>query len=156
MANDGPDSNPDLGWLLEDLVTRVPHTRGAVLLSADGLARAACGLDRDRADQLAVIAASLFSTGKAAGTVLGGRSEVRQVAVELAGALLFVSSAGESGSSVLAVTAGREADPQLVGYEMAQLVKSVQPFLAIPARPPGAGPGQRTPARTANPGRRHQ
>jgi predicted regulator of Ras-like GTPase activity (Roadblock/LC7/MglB family) len=144
MVNDVPDSDPDLGWLLEGLVTRVPQTRGAVLLSADGLATAACGLDRDRADQLAVIAASLFSVGKAVGTVLGGTvlggsGEVRQVAVELVGALLFVSSAGES--SVLAVTAGREADAQLVGYEMAQLVKSVQPFLAIPARPPGAGSG---------------
>ena len=153
MVNDVPDSNPDLGWLLEDLAARVPHMRGALLLSADGLATAACGLDRDRADQLAVIAASLFSVGKAVGTVLGGSGEIRQVAVELAGALLFVSSAGES--SVLAVTAGREADAQLVGYEMAQLVKSVRPFLAIPARPPGAGSGQRASAQTANLQRRH-
>jgi predicted regulator of Ras-like GTPase activity (Roadblock/LC7/MglB family) len=127
-----PGSGSGLGWLLEDLVTRVPHTSGAVLLSADGLATAACGLGRDRADHLAVIAASLFSTGKAAGAALGGPGEVRQVAVELAGALLFVSSAGEG--SVLAVTAGREADARVVGYEMTQLVKSVQPFLATLAR----------------------
>lgn len=141
MANNPAGTGTDLGWLLEDLVTRVPHAASAMLLSTDGLATAACGLDRDHADQLAVIAASLFSAGKALGAVLSASGGVRQVAVELAGALLFVSSAAEG--SLLAVTANREADAQVVGYEMGQLVKSVQPFLAVPARRPGPGPGRR-------------
>lgn len=141
MVNDAADASAGLSWLLGDLVARVPHAASAMMLSADGLASAASGLDRDRADQLAVIAASLFSTGKAVGAVLSAAGGVRQVAVELAGALLFVCSAAEG--SLLAVTTDREADAQVVGYEMSQLVKSVQPFLAIPARPPGTGPGRR-------------
>lgn len=154
MVSNVAGSKPDLRWLLENLVARVPHASSAMMLSADGLAAIACGLDRDRADQLAVIAASLFSAGKAAGAVLCGNRDVRQVAVELDGPLLFVSSAGKG--SLLAVTTGREADAQVVGYEMKQLVKSIQPFLAIPARLPGAGPGRRDSALAPDLARRRQ
>jgi hypothetical protein len=35
---------------------------------------------------------------------------------------------------VLAVIAGKAADPGVLGYEMAQLVKSVRPYLSTPAR----------------------
>lgn len=153
MVNDVAGGKTGLGWLLENLVARVPHATSAMMLSADGLATAACGHDRDRADQLAVIAASLFSAGKAVGAVLCGSRDVRQVTVELDGPLLFVSSAGKG--SLLAVTAGREADPQVVGHEMTQLVKSVQPFLAIPARLPGAVPVRRDSAPAPDLARRH-
>lgn len=139
MVSEGlPGDVSELGWLLEELIGRVPHARSAVLLSADGLPTAACGIDRDHADQLAAIASTLFSTARAAGSRFTGSEGVRQVIAELDAALLFVSSAGDR--SVLAVLAGREADARVVGYEMTQLVNSVQPFLATPARMPGTGP----------------
>ena len=137
MTSDSlPGDGSELGWLLGDLIGRVPHARSAVLLSSDGLPTAAHGLDRDQADQLAAIASNLFSTARAAALRFGGDS-VRQVVAELEAVLLFVSSAGER--SVLAVLAGQDADARVVGYEMAQLVNSVRPFLATAARAPGDG-----------------
>lgn len=136
MASDIPtDHEADLGWLLRGLVEHVPRTRSAVLLSADGLAIAAHGLGHDSADQLSAIASGLFSLARTAGAKFGGSDGVRQVVAELDETLMFVSSAGFG--SVLTVLADREADAGVVGYEMAQLVKSVRPFLATAARRPG-------------------
>lgn len=123
----------DLVWLLSGLVDRVPDTRSALLLSSDGLRKAAHGLDDDGADHLAAIASGLFSLARNAGTRFGGSEGVRQVVCELDDSLLFVSAAGSG--AVLAVVAGKTADPGVLGYEMAQMVKSVRPYLATPARP---------------------
>lgn len=130
----------DLGWLLRGLVESVPHTRSAVLLSADGLATAAHGLGPDHADQMSAIASGLFSLARTAAVRFGGsEGGVRQVVAELDDTLLFVSSAGYG--SVLTVLAEREADAGVLGYEMSQLVKSVRPFLATPARKPDVAAG---------------
>ena len=140
MVSDAtPGHESDLGWLLRGLVERVPRTRSAVLLSADGLATAAYGLDQDPADHLSAIASGLFSLARTAAARFGGSDGVRQVVAELDDTLMFVSSAGYG--SVLAVLADRETDAGVLGYEMSQLVKSVRPFLATPTRQTG---GQRT------------
>jgi predicted regulator of Ras-like GTPase activity (Roadblock/LC7/MglB family) len=137
MVSDAtPGHEPDLGWLLRGLVERVPRTRSAVLLSADGLATAAYGLEQDPADHLSAIASGLFSLARTAAIRFGGSDGVRQVVAELDDTLMFVSSAGYG--SVLAVLADRETDAGILGYEMSQLVKSVRPFLATPTRQPGA------------------
>ncbi|MDA2812966.1 roadblock/LC7 domain-containing protein [Nocardiopsis sp. RSe5-2] len=136
-APPGPDS--DLAWLLSGLVQRVPHTRSSVLLSSDGLTKAAHGLDREGAEQLSAIASGLFSLARGTGVRFGDGDAVRQVVVELDTSLLFVASAGYG--SVLAVLAGREADAGVLGYEMSQLIKSVRPFLATPARSGADGAG---------------
>ncbi|MEU3059650.1 roadblock/LC7 domain-containing protein [Streptomyces subrutilus] len=130
-----------LDRLLGGLVRRVPHARGAVLLTADGLLGCAHGLDPDGADQLAALASGLFSLGRSAGARFGDGAAVRQVAVELDGALLFVSAAGAG--TCLAVLAGPEADAGVLGYEMGVLVTTVRPCLAAPPRRPAAttGPG---------------
>jgi predicted regulator of Ras-like GTPase activity (Roadblock/LC7/MglB family) len=122
----------DLGWLLRGLVERVPRTRSAVLLSADGLAIAAYGLSPDAADQLSAIASGLLSLARSAAVRFGQSDGVRQVVAELDDTLLFVSAAGFG--SVLTVLADREADAGVLGYEMSQLVKSVRPFLTTPPR----------------------
>ncbi|HEY1823343.1 MAG TPA: roadblock/LC7 domain-containing protein [Trebonia sp.] len=137
VSDAAPGHESDLGWLLRGLVERVPHTRSAVLLSADGLATAAYGLGPDPADQLSAIASGLFSLARTAAARFGGSDGVRQVVAELDDTLLFVSSAGYG--SVLAVLADREADAGVLGYEMSQLVKSVRPVLATPARQRGGG-----------------
>ena len=137
MVSDAiPGHDPDLGWLLRGLVERVPRTRSAVLLSADGLATASYGLTVDSADHLSAIASGMFSLARTAAVRFGDSDGVRQVVAELDDTLLFVSSAGFG--SVLTVLADREADAGVLGYEMSQLVKSVRPFLATPARQAGA------------------
>ncbi|MBB4934535.1 putative regulator of Ras-like GTPase activity (Roadblock/LC7/MglB family) [Lipingzhangella halophila] len=140
-----PSQNSDLGWLLSNLVERVPHTRSTVLLSADGLTKAVYGMDTESAEQLAAIASGLFSLARGTGARFGGSDGVRQVVVELDDTMLFVSSAGFG--SVLAVLAGREADAGVLGYEMSQLIKSVRPFLGTPARSaPAARPATTRPS----------
>lgn len=133
MASDVlPRNESQLDWLLADLIRRVPGARSAALLSADGLPTAVHGLDRESADRLSAVASSLLSTARAADHMFGGRGEVRQIVIQLSGTLLFVSAAGEG--SVLAVVADKDADAGVIGYEMGQLVQSVRPFLATPAR----------------------
>ena len=125
-----------LDWLLSGLVQRVPCTRSAVLLTADGLVTCVHGLDPDGADHMAAMASGLYSLGRSAGARFADGAEVRQVVVELATALVFVSAAGSG--TCLAVLADREADAGVLGYEMAMLVKSVRPYLAAPPRRPVA------------------
>ncbi|HEV2371057.1 MAG TPA: roadblock/LC7 domain-containing protein [Streptosporangiaceae bacterium] len=135
---------PDLSWLLRGLIERVPHARHAVLLSADGLTTASHGLGADGADHLSAIASGLFSIARSAAARFGSSEGVRQVVAELDDTLLFVSSAGYG--SVLSVVADRDADAGVLGYEMSQLVKSVRPFLATPARHEGTVPYSPDPA----------
>lgn len=141
MASDVPTGHvSDLDWLLSGLVQRVPYTRSAVLLSADGLVRSMHGMDPDSADHMAALASGLYSLGRSAGVRFGDGGEVRQVVVELDSTLLFVSTAGSG--TCLAVLAGREADAAVLGYEMAMMVKSVRPYLATPLRQvAGSTPG---------------
>lgn len=127
-----PTQAQDPAWLLAGLVERVPLTRSALLASADGLARAAHGMDRTAADQLAALASGLFSLARNVGVHFGASEGVRQVVAELDKTLLFVAAAGSG--TVLAVLADRGTDAGVLGYEMAQLVKSVRPHLATPAR----------------------
>jgi predicted regulator of Ras-like GTPase activity (Roadblock/LC7/MglB family) len=139
LSDVAPGQAMDLAWLLTGLVQRVPHTRSALLLSSDGLKKAAHGLDSDNADHLAAIASGLFSLARSAGHRFGHGEGVRQVVAELEDTLLFVSTAGSG--AVLAVLATRGVDAGVLGYEMSQLVKSVRPYLATPARHEGGMPG---------------
>jgi predicted regulator of Ras-like GTPase activity (Roadblock/LC7/MglB family) len=129
-----PNQAPDLAWLLRGLGEEVPVIRGSVLLSADGMLKAAHGFDRVSAEQLAALASGLFSIARSAGTRFDNSNEVRQVVTELKSSQLFISSAGFN--SVLAVLAKGEADPAVVGFEMARLIKAVRPFLNTAARRP--------------------
>ncbi|MFC6066183.1 roadblock/LC7 domain-containing protein [Streptomyces ochraceiscleroticus] len=128
----GARPTTDLSWLLTGLVQRVPHARSALLLSSDGLVKAAHGFEPDSADHMAALASGLYSLARSAGVRFGDGDDVLQVVVELESTLLFVSTAG-SGAN-LAVLASREADVAVLGYEMGMLVKSVRPYLATPAR----------------------
>ncbi|BDM71047.1 dynein regulation protein LC7 [Streptomyces nigrescens] len=122
----------DLSWLLTGLVQRVPHARSALLLSSDGLVKAAHGFEPDSADHMAALASGLYSLARSAGVRFGDGDNVLQVVVELEASFLFVSTAGSG--ACLAVLAGREADVAVLGYEMSMLVKSVRPYLSTPAR----------------------
>lgn len=135
MSAVSPNQAQDLAWLLRGLGEEVPVIRGSVLLSADGMLKAAHGFDRVSAEQLAALASGLFSMARSAGTMFDNSNEVRQVVTELKSSQLFISWAGFN--SVLAVLAKGEADPAVVGFEMARLIKAVRPFLDTAARRPG-------------------
>jgi predicted regulator of Ras-like GTPase activity (Roadblock/LC7/MglB family) len=120
----------DLNWLLDDLVARVPQIEKAVVLSRDGLATGASAvLAQDDAERLAAIAAGFHSLARGAAGYLAA-DQVRQVIVDMAGAYLFVTTAGDSGC--LAVVATSAADVGLIAYEMALLAKRLKAHLPGP------------------------
>jgi predicted regulator of Ras-like GTPase activity (Roadblock/LC7/MglB family) len=129
-----PNQAQDLAWLLKGLADEVPVIRGSVLLSSDGMMKAAHGMDRASSEHLAALASGLFSMARSAGAKFDGNNEVRQVVAELKSSQLYLTWAGFN--SVLAVLATGEADPAVVGFEMARLIKAVRPFLDTAARPP--------------------
>jgi predicted regulator of Ras-like GTPase activity (Roadblock/LC7/MglB family) len=131
MTNE--ESTRQLSWLITGLVERVPQARSALLLSADGLVRARTSdLGKDDADHMAAIASGLWSLASGAGRKFAGNGAVRQVAVEMDGALLFVAAAGFG--TCISVLASGAADPGLIGFEMAQLVRSMRPHLETAPR----------------------
>ncbi|MCF6467106.1 roadblock/LC7 domain-containing protein [Nonomuraea sp. MG754425] len=111
----------DINWLVSGFVDEVPGVAHAVVVSADGLPMAfSRGFPKDRADQLAAIAAGLVSlTGGAARVFEGGG--VTQTLIEMAGGLLLVMSISDG--SCLAVLAAPDCDMGLVAYQMTILVE---------------------------------
>lgn len=135
-------STSDLGWLLDDLVRRLPHTRTAVVLSADGLLMASSeGISQDDGEHLAAVAAGIQSLAKGAGTRFGG-GPVRQTIVEMQSAFMLVTVAGKG--ACLAVLAGEDADVGLIAYEMAMLVTAMGHHLTSPSRSESAAEGRPT------------
>ena len=136
MEEASAPSGPDLGWLLDDLGNRVEHLRQAVILSRDGLTVAASkSLSRDDAEHLSALAAGVQSLATGAGAHFGGGA-VQQIIIELERAFLFVTAAGHG--SCLAVLCAGQADPALIAYEMAMLVKRAGPHLASQSRFPAS------------------
>jgi predicted regulator of Ras-like GTPase activity (Roadblock/LC7/MglB family) len=120
----------EFNWMLDDLVARVPQIEKAVVLSRDGLAIGASAImDQEEAERLAAIAAGFHSLARGASGYLTG-DRVRQIIVEMAGAYLFVTAAGDNGC--LAVVTSAAADVGLVAYEMAVLVKRTSMHLPAP------------------------
>ena len=139
LAGPGTGTDADLGWLLDDLVTRVAQIDKALILSRDGLAIGASqGFTREDAEHLSAVAAGFQSLARGAGQHFGG-GRIRQTIVEMDNIFLFVTSAGEG--SCLAVLSPATADVGLIAYEMAILVKRVGPHLAVQPRPASDGAG---------------
>ncbi|QXJ24318.1 roadblock/LC7 domain-containing protein [Actinomadura graeca] len=131
----------ELGWLLDDLVDRVPQVRKVVVLSRDGLVMGASrGVGREDAEYLAALAAGFHSLAIGARPQLDSGG-IRQTLVEMEGGLFFVVPAGAN--SCLALLSDVGANAGLVAYEMTMLVKRVGKQLSTGLRQGGPGPGSR-------------
>jgi uncharacterized protein len=127
------DETGGLGWLLDDLVERVPSAQQAVVLSVDGLLMGASkAVSRADAEHLSAIAAGFQSLARGAGRHFQAGA-VRQTIVEMDTSFLFVTAAGAG--ACLAVLADAGSDIGLIAYEMAMLVKRVGLNLSTPMRP---------------------
>ena len=132
----GMDETGGLGWLLDDLVERVPSAQQAVVLSVDGLLMGASkAVSRADAEHMSAIAAGFQSLARGAGRHFRAGA-VRQTIVEMDTAFLFVTAAGQG--ACLAVLADAGSDIGLIAYEMAMLVKRVGQNLSTPMRPAAA------------------
>lgn len=125
----------ELSWLLDDLVERVGSIRKALVLSGDGLMTGVSKeLTREDGEHLSAVASGFHSLAKGVGLHFDA-GEVRQTVVELDGAFLFVTAAGEG--SCLAVLADADSDVGQVAYEMTLLVKRVGIHLGTAPRSGG-------------------
>jgi len=121
-----------MNWVLDDLVSRVDGISQAVVLSRDGLTLGAShGLNREDAEHLSAVAAGVQSLARGAGQRFRG-GEVRQTIIAMDAALLFIVEAGAA--SCLAVLCPADADPGLIAYEMAMLVKRLGQYLTANPR----------------------
>lgn len=121
-----------LGWLLDNLVSRVANVRQALLLSRDGLVVATSkNMSREEGDNLSALAAGVHSLARAVGKQVGGE-EVRQTIIELDSAFLFVMAAGQG--TCLAVLASADANLGVMAYEMAMLVRRMGVHLSAGPR----------------------
>jgi predicted regulator of Ras-like GTPase activity (Roadblock/LC7/MglB family) len=131
-----PEGINELGWLLDDLIERVPSARRAVVLSVDGLLMATSdGTNQSDSEHMSAIAAGFQSLARGASRHFQAGS-VRQTIVEMESAFLFVTAAGHG--ACLAVLADATSDIGLIAYEMAMLVKRVGQTLSSPSRPAAA------------------
>ncbi|GAB2910768.1 roadblock/LC7 domain-containing protein [Streptomyces mayteni] len=127
-----PKQVTDLNWMLDDLVRRVPRTRHALVLSADGLVIAhSQALGREEAEHISAVASGFQSLAKGFGLRFGG-GPVRQTIVELESLFLFVTGAGQG--ACLAILGEADIDVGLVAYEMNLIVKRVGDYLAAAPR----------------------
>jgi predicted regulator of Ras-like GTPase activity (Roadblock/LC7/MglB family) len=131
-------TDANLTWMLESLVDQTAGANHALVLSRDGLKLChTSGLDIDKADQLAAIAAGVQALSQGASMEFGdGTGGVRQSMTEFHGGILFIVEAGEGAH--LAVLAAEDADVGLIGHRMNELVEQIGAFLTSPPRQPTA------------------
>jgi predicted regulator of Ras-like GTPase activity (Roadblock/LC7/MglB family) len=123
-----------LGWLLDNLVSRVTNVSQALILSRDGLVVARSqGMNQEQAEHLSALAAGVHSLARGTGQQVGG-GEVRQTIIEMESAFMFVMAAGRG--TCLAVLAQAGANLGVMAYEMAMLVRRMGTHLTAAPRPP--------------------
>lgn len=117
-------------WLMQGMLARTPGARHALVLSRDGLKLCRTPeLSVDQADQLAAIAVGIQALSQGASMEFGdGTGGVRSAMAEFYGGVLFIVEAGEGAH--LALVTAEEADPGLVGHNMAELVEQLGEHLS--------------------------
>jgi predicted regulator of Ras-like GTPase activity (Roadblock/LC7/MglB family) len=127
-----PERTATLNWLVNGFVQDVSGVAHAVLVSADGLLVAADeALPRERADQLAAIAAGLSSLSLGTAELFTAGRVVQSV-IEMEQGFLLLMSVGDGSNLVVLASTG--CDIGLVGYEMTLLVDRVGQKVDVPAR----------------------
>ena len=123
-----------LGWLLDNLVSRVANVSQALVLSRDGLVVAKSrGMSQEQADHLSALAAGVHSLARGTGQQVGD-GQVRQTIIEMETAFLFVMAAGRG--TCLAVLARSGANLGVMAYEMGMLVRRMGTHLTAAPRTP--------------------
>lgn len=122
-------TNTETTQPLRDIVTRVDHARGAVLVGPDGLVQDKHGLGQDDAEQVAATAHGMWSLARNTGHHFDG-GEVRQILVEMDDVFLLVVS---KGFTQIAVLADSEADVGMLAYEAASAAEQIHAGLQAPA-----------------------
>lgn len=122
-----------LGWMLDDAL-RVPETRHAVLLSADGLLMAHSEkIGRDDAERQAAGMSALQSLARGAAEFCGDPdTSWRQTVTEFNDGYVFLVAAGPG--AYLAVSTTEHVDLETVSFRLQELVQRLGKELTAPPR----------------------
>ncbi|GAA2108306.1 roadblock/LC7 domain-containing protein [Actinomadura alba] len=122
-----------LGWMLDDAL-RMPETRHAVLLSADGLLIAHSErISRDEAERHAAGMSGLQSLARGTAGFCGDpNTRWRQTVTEFDGGYVFLVAAGPG--AYLAVSATEKVNMEAVSFRLQELVQRLGKELASPPR----------------------
>jgi predicted regulator of Ras-like GTPase activity (Roadblock/LC7/MglB family) len=124
-------SEQDLGFLLEDLRSRMPQVVRVVALSGDGmLIAASAGMPRDVAERLAAATSGLVSLLRVVGQELG-TGAVSHTVCSFEGGHTVVMAVDHG---ALVALAENDSDLGAVSYELADLVNRVAHVLIPQAR----------------------
>jgi predicted regulator of Ras-like GTPase activity (Roadblock/LC7/MglB family) len=125
-------ASPDMTWLLDDLIRRIPEIEQVVLLSRDGLAvSSSSSVSREDAERLAAIAAGFHSLARGSVASLGG-GQTRHIIVEMTGKFLLVAAAGPDGC--IAAVASAKSRLGIIVYEITLLARRAVVHLPGPRR----------------------
>jgi predicted regulator of Ras-like GTPase activity (Roadblock/LC7/MglB family) len=126
-------STNKLGWMLDDAL-RMPETRHAILLSADGLLMAYSErIERDDAERHAAGMSGLQSLARSAAEFCGDAGTMwRQTVTEFDDGYVFLVAAGPG--AYLAVSATANVDMEAVSFRLQELVQRLGRELTSPPR----------------------
>ncbi|HEU5029740.1 roadblock/LC7 domain-containing protein [Spirillospora sp. NPDC046719] len=128
------DGTNRLGWMLDDAL-RMPETRYAILLSADGLLMAHSErIGRDEAERQAAGMSGLQSLARSTAEFCGDAGTTwRQTVSEFDDGYVFLVAAGPG--AYLAVSATQHVDMETVSFRLQELVQRLGKELTSPPRP---------------------
>jgi predicted regulator of Ras-like GTPase activity (Roadblock/LC7/MglB family) len=122
-----------LGWMLDDAL-KMPETRHAILLSADGLLMAHSErIGLDDAERHAAGMSGLQSLARSTAEFCGDSDTAwRQTVTEFDDGYVFLASAGPG--AYLAVSASENVDMEAVSFRLQELVQRLGKELSTPPR----------------------
>lgn len=122
-----------LGWMLDDAL-KMPETRYAILLSADGLLMAHSErIGLDDAERHAAGMSGLQSLARNTAEFCGDPDTTwRQTITEFDGGYVFLVAAGPG--AYLAVSASEDVDMEAVSFRLQELVQRLGKELTVPPR----------------------
>jgi predicted regulator of Ras-like GTPase activity (Roadblock/LC7/MglB family) len=125
-----------LGWMLDDAL-KMPETRHAILLSADGLLMAHSErISRDDADRHAAGMSGLQSLARSTVEFCGApESPWRQTVTEFDDGYVFLVAAGVG--AYLAVSTTEKVDMEAVSFRLQELVQRLGKEMSSPPRRDG-------------------
>lgn len=132
--------NNSLGWMLDDAI-KMPATRHAILLSADGLLIAhSKGIERDDADRYAAAMSALQSIARNTADFCANQpSQWRQSISEFDGGYALLVSAGTG--AYVAVSATEKVNLENLTFRLQDLVQRLGKELTSPPRQNTGKPG---------------
>ncbi|GAA4630204.1 roadblock/LC7 domain-containing protein [Actinoallomurus vinaceus] len=127
------DPNNRLGWMLDDAL-KMPGTRHAILLSADGLLMAYSDrIGRDDAERHAAGMSGLQSLARNSAEFCGDpHTTWRQTVSEFDGGYVFLVAAGPG--AYLAVSTTENVDMEAISFRLQELVQRLGKELSAPPR----------------------